>query len=79
MPGTDRLSCFIASLAAQIRAAIHVGLPLEDTEAEIRGADERFPARSRSDALQWDDAPGRMTRNGLGSLDIGAGKTRVDE
>ena len=28
---------------------------------------------------QWDDAPGRMTRNGLGSLEIGAGKTRVDE
>ena len=79
MSGTDKLSCFIASLATQVRAAIHVGLPLEDTETETRGADERDPARGLSDAQVWDDAPGRMTRNGLGSLEIGAGKTRVDE
>ena len=74
----DLLSSFVASVATQVRAAIQVGLPVEDREEERR-TDEREPTLGLSDAQQWDDAPGRMTRNGLGSLEIGAGKTRVDE
>lgn len=67
-----KLSSFMASLVTQIRAAIQVGVPVEDG-AKARRAEECDLT------LSPDDAPGRMTRNGLGSLEIGAGKTRVDE
>jgi hypothetical protein len=78
MSGIRRLSSFMASVATQIRAAIQVGLPVED-RAEARRVDGCQPTFGPSDAQLWDDAPGRVTRNGLGSLEIGAGKTRVDE
>jgi hypothetical protein len=77
MSGIGKLSSFMASLATQVRAAIHVGVPVDDA-AGARQTDACEPTLGLSDA-QWDDAPGRMTRNGLGSLEIGAGKTRVDE
>lgn len=73
MFGNGKLSSFMASLATQVRAAIHVGVV--DDAAEARRTDEFV----LSDAQLWDDTLGRMTRNGLGSLEIGAGKTRVDE
>lgn len=79
MSEANKLVSFIASVAAQVRAAIHVGIPMDDTGAGARGADERELTGVLSDAQLLDDAPGRMTRNGLGSLEIGAGKTRVDE
>jgi hypothetical protein len=78
MSGTNKLFSFIASVATQVRAAIHVGVPVDDA-AGARRTDACEPTLGLSDAQQWDDAPGRMTRNGLGSLEIGAGKTRVDE
>jgi hypothetical protein len=78
MSGISKLSSFMASVATQVRASIQVGLPVED-RAEARRTDEREPTVALSDAQLWDDAPGRMTRNGLGSLEIGAGKTRVGE
>jgi hypothetical protein len=77
MPGVSKLSSFVASVATQIRAAIHVGIPGEKTEA--RHTDVGEYTFGSSAAELWDDAPGRMTRNGLGSLEIGAGNTRVDE
>lgn len=73
-----RLSSFIACVATQIRAAIQVGVPVEDG-AKARRNDVGQPTFDLAAAEPWDDAPGRMTRNGLGSLEIGAGKTRVDE
>jgi hypothetical protein len=78
MSGIGKLSSFMASLATQVRAAIHVGVPVDDTSRarQTKGCE---PTLGLSDAQPWDDAPGRMTRNGLGSLEIGAGKTRVDE
>ena len=79
MFGIGKLSSFMASLATQVRAAIHVGVPVDDTAAGARRTDACEPTTGLSDAQTWDDAPGRMTRNGLGSLEIGAGKTRVDE
>lgn len=79
MFGISGLSNFVASLATQVRAAIHVGIPIDDCGAGARGIDEPERTHRLSDAQLWDDAPGRMTRNGLGSLEIGAGKTRVDE
>jgi hypothetical protein len=78
MSGTNKLFSFIASVATQVRTAIHVGFPV-DAAAGERQNNACEPTLGLSDAQQWDDAPGRMTRNGLGSLEIGAGKTRVDE
>lgn len=79
MSGFSRLSSFLASVATQVRTAIEVGVPVDDTAAGARQTDACEPTMGLSDAQLWDDAPGRMTRNGLGSLEIGAGKTRVDE
>ena len=78
MSGTNKLFSFIASVATQVRAAIHVGVPVDDA-AGARQTNACEPTLGLSDSQQWDDAPGRMTRNGLGSLEIGAGKTRVDD
>lgn len=78
MSGGNKLSSFMASVATQIRAAIQVGVPVEDG-AEARRTDVGGPTIGPSAPELWDDAPGRMTRNGLGSLEIGAGKTGVDE
>lgn len=79
MSGFSRLSSFLASVATQVRAAIEVGVPVDDRAAGAHQTDACEPTIGLSDAQLWDDAPGRMTRNGLGSLEIGAGKTRVDE
>jgi len=68
----------MASVATQFRAAIQVGVPVEDG-AEARRTDVGGSTFGPAASELWDDAPGRMTRNGLGSLEIGAGKTRVDE
>ena len=78
MSGICRLSSFLASLATQVRAAIYVGVPADDASG-TRQPDAFESTLGLADAQQWDDAPGRMTRNGLGSLEIGAGKTRVEE
>lgn len=78
MSGVNKLSSFIASVATQIRAAIQVGVPVEDGVG-ARRPEECDRTLGPPAAELWDDAPGRMTRNGLGSLEIGAGKTRVDE
>jgi hypothetical protein len=78
MSGIGKLSSFMASLATQVRAAIHVGVPVDDISGAPR-TDACERTFGLSDAQPWDDTPGRMTRNGLGSLEIGAGKTQVDE
>ena len=56
----------------------HVVLAAEDG-AEVLRPDACELTPGPLEALVWDEAAGRMTRNGLGSLEIGAGKTRVDE
>lgn len=73
-----KLSNFLAGAVMQVRAAIEVGVPKEDDSAAHR-TDVCGPTFDSSSAERWDDAPGRVTRNGLGSLEIGAGRTRVDE
>ena len=78
MSRVSKLSSFMSSVATQVRAAIQVGVPVEDGATAHRPEDcERTLGPSAAEL--WDDAPGRVTRNGLGSLEIGAGKTRVDE
>jgi len=79
MSRVSKLSSFLACVATQVRAAIVIGVPVDDTQTESGRTDGLATTRDRSDSLMWDDAPGRITRNGLGSLEIGAGKTRVEE
>jgi hypothetical protein len=57
---------------------MQVGVPADD-DARAHQTEARKPSLGLPDLQLWDDAPGRMTRNGLGSLEIGAGKSRIDE
>lgn len=79
MSGISKLLDFLAGIATQVRAAIEVGVPVDDTVVGACRTNEFEPTLGPSEVQLWDDVPGRMTRNGLGSLEIGAGKTRVDE
>lgn len=79
MPGSKMLSNLIANLVTQVRAAIEVGVPVDDTVERSRRTAELGPTIDSPEEHRWDDALGRMTRNGLGSLEIGAGKTRIEE
>jgi len=87
-PSQNWLSEFFGSLRTQISAAFTVGLPLDDARASGEpgagqdGDDELGPGRSaaREPARRYrDDAPGYMTRNGLGSLEVGAFRDRIGE
>lgn len=86
-PSRNWLSEFFGSLRTQISAAFAVGLPADDARASVEpgaGQDgddelvERSAARDRVRRLR-DDAPGYMTRNGLGSLEVGAFRDRTGE
>ena len=79
MSASSYLSNFLANVWTQVRAAFEVGVPVDDTATGVRRTDECEPAIDLSDKERWDHARGRMTRNGRGSLEIGAGKTRVNE
>lgn len=79
MSGSSNLSNLIANLVTQVRAAIDVGVPVDDTVDGSRRTAERETTIDLSEEHRWDDPLGRMTRNGLGSLEIGAGKSRIDE
>jgi len=71
------LSSFMASVATQVQAAMQVGVPVDDTP-EARRTDE-CETTLRPAEVHGCDALGCMTRNGRGSLEISAGKTRIDE
>jgi hypothetical protein len=81
-------SDFFESLRTQISAAFAVGLPTDAAGACVEpgaGQDSGYGlglGRSAADdpALRFgDDAPGYMTRNGLGSLEVGAFRDRTGE
>jgi hypothetical protein len=81
----NRLFEFIRSLRMQLVAALAVGLPADETaRSRDQGADEEGEAgmvRPRSvagDAARRyrDDSAGYLTRNGLGSLEVGAFRER---
>ncbi len=84
----NRWSEFFGSLRTQIGAAFAVGLPVD----EARSSGEPGAGQEGEDGLGWrpsaprdpvgrfrDDAPGYMTRNGLGSLEVGAFRDRTGE
>ncbi len=78
---TDKWSGFLASLWTQVRAALVVGLPEENESRSGSGHDATAgdqPTRRRA-IRSLDDYAGHQTRNGLGSLDIGAGRSRIGE
>ena len=77
---TDKWSGFLTSVWTQLRAALTVGVPAEGkyrsgaaSEVNSEGPQKRHAIRS------LDDYAGYQTRSGLGSLDIGGGRPRIDE
>jgi hypothetical protein len=84
----NRWSEFFGSLRTQMCAAFAVGLPVDEAREEGEsGAGQEGddgPGWGRSAARAsagrfGDDAPGYMTRNGLGSLEVGAFRDRTCE
>lgn len=70
---------FIASLWAQVRVAFAVGLlDSESRPASAPGSAHDHPA-ARGPVRSLDDYAGYLTRNGLGSLDVGGGRSRAGE
>jgi hypothetical protein len=77
---TDMLFGLLNSMWTQIRAGLVVGLPAEDESrlgaapgVNSGGPQNRYAIRS------LDDYAGYQTRNGLGSMDIGGSRSRIDE
>ena len=77
---TDKLSGFLASMWTQIRAGVAVGLPDVDRPSSGTWSDEEAGVvATRRVILSSGNYSGRLTRNGLGSLDIGGGRSGIDE
>ena len=72
------LHAFFDSFAMQLEVAMRNGLSA-DSQCSSRGVEEASLTFTPLHEDVSDDAVGRMTRNGLGSLEIGAGKTRIDD
>jgi len=77
----DSLAAFFASLDAQLRAAFAVGVERAPAESgDERSADRDFEGWLRNDPMVTSgsasryrsQAPGYLTSNGRGSLEIGA-------
>ncbi len=77
---TDKWSGFLASVWTQVRAALAVGLPADDESRSSSGHEAMAGDQPTRHAIRsLDDYAGHQTRNGLGSLDIGAGRSRIGE
>jgi len=77
---TYKWSGFLTSIWTQIRAAVVVGLPADDEPGSGSGCEWGVGEQRKRRAIRsLDDYAGHQTRNGLGSLDIGAGRSRIDE
>ncbi len=82
-PLRNSLSDFFGSVVTQVRAAFAVGVVSEEDAREAeRLIDPDFKGWLHCDPMvvgnpssrYGDDAPGYITRNGLGSLEVGASK-----
>lgn len=70
---------FFSGIWMQVRAGLFVGLPTNNSvgrHSTTAGWDHMTRDWTREHASK---SPGRMTRNGLGSLEIGAARDRFDE
>jgi len=71
---------FIASLWAQVRMAFAVGLPGDDDSRPASAPGPAHDPRAAGRPVRsLDDYAGYLTRNGLGSLDVGGGGSRTSE
>lgn len=77
----DSLSNFVESLSTQIRAAVSVtaeqvaasSMHRQQVDPDFQGWIRNDPMVVQDPSNRYgDDAPGYLTRNGLGSLEIGA-------
>lgn len=77
---TGKWSGFLASVWMQIRAGVVVGLPADgEPDSDAVCGVSVGEQSTRRVIRSLDDYAGRQTSNGLGSLDIGAGRSRIDE
>lgn len=76
----ESITDLLGSLYTQLRAAFSVGIPRGDPPEAHGPIDPDFERWLRNDPMitgnpasrYSDDSPGRLTSNGLGSLEIGA-------
>lgn len=73
------LDNFFSSLWMQVRAGLFVGLSTHRSVGCHGATLERDPMTSDWKPERPNRSPGRLTRNGLGSLEIGAARDRFDE
>jgi len=72
-------SGFFASVWTQVCAALVVGVPSEDVSRRASGREATGAKPAHRAIRSLDDYAGYLTSNGLGSLDIGGGRSRVGE
>lgn len=71
---TTSLSGLVNSAWSQIRVAVSVGLPLDvEAQAGVERTSSDDACSARRPIRSMDDYAGYLTRNGLGSMDIGGG------
>lgn len=76
----ESLTRWLLTLVAEVRAAFSIGISQDGASRSESLADQDFQGWLRSDpkitgnpaSRYGDDSPGRLTSNGLGSLEIGA-------
>ena len=76
----ELLYAFLTNLLTQIRAGVVVGLPVGD-ECRSGAAPEVNSERptNRHVIRSLDDYSGFLANSGLGSMDIGGGRSHIDE
>jgi hypothetical protein len=79
-PGYLMWSGFLASIWVQVRLAVVVGLPAEvESRASVGHVTNAGDHLTRHAIRSLDDYAGYQTRSGLGSMDIGGGRSHIDE
>lgn len=74
-----KLSDFLVSVWAQARVSLSVGVAMDDSAARPGEPADRGPQSGHTTQVLASKSPGRIMRNGLGSLEVGAARDRVDE
>ena len=77
---TDKWSGFLTSVWTQVRAALVVGQPAGDESRSGASPEVNSEGPPDGHAIRsLDDYAGYQTRNGLGSMDVGGGGSRIGE
>lgn len=76
----DKWSALFISVWEQFRVAVDVGLPSNDDFLLDSGNEAGVVDQPTSHVMRsLDDYAGYQTRSGLGSMDIGGGRSPIDE